>query len=74
MSKHWAVTSAVVAVALVLWSALSGDTFPLVLLAAGGLVVTLVALGPSDSRPDPRDTQAAAEHVARQPRHTDGLF
>ena len=74
MSKQRLVIALVVAVGLVLWSALTGETYPLVLLAAVSLVTALVTLGPSSSRPDPRDAQDAAEDIARRPRHTHGPF
>ena len=72
MSKQRRVMVAVVAIALILWSVLARETYPLVFLAAGGLVMILVSLGPSNSRPDPRDAQDAAEDIARRPRHTHG--
>lgn len=72
MSKKGIVLGSVAVVALVLWAALSRDSFPLVILAAVALVTTLVAVGPSRSRPDPREPQDAAEHIARQSRHTGG--
>ena len=66
---------ALVAVALVLWAVASRDNLPLVILAAGALVTALVRFGPSNSRPDPRDAQDAAEDIARQRRrHSDGVF
>jgi len=74
MSKRSVLMGVALAVLLIVWAAVSRDTFPLVMLAALALVLALVTFGPSDSRPDPRDSQDAAEDIAQRSRHSEGLF
>lgn len=65
--KRWLLTlAALLVVGGLAWGALSGESLPLVLVLAGGIVTGLVALGPSGTRADPRDAEEASRPIAQR--------